>query len=392
MMKTNSQTTMGYAVKRVASGAVTYLAAYAVENEFVVSPSPCINGGVLQGKRPRTYVLPNAYSFTRKLTRHPKGWKVDYKGFPDEVLHTGYLSGIQSIAMTLTCPDQSNSVNNKALSKLYSEIKSSELNLATTVGEGRETLRMLHSVYSGAALLTDNLKKARRNMSRATVMGLRNPLQTVGGLALLLNLAIKPLIADVEAIRNHALSGKIDHIDMTASGRASAMSDLTSSTMVSGASVSQTRVRSQRIEYGLTYRITNLHDFENWRAGLTLRPTLAWELTTLSFLVDYFFKVGEYLELLESSILNNGITFMHGYKTVAEKDVWRGHSTKTVPFTTSGWLAAGHDISSSIEFTSKTRSVLYSFPMPIRPTVKLPKSGTQLINCAALLSQLISKR
>lgn len=384
MLQTNNTTILGHLIQRRLDGTASYLAAYVKEHMFVVNPSPCNNGG--------DETKPHAYSFTKTDTRHPRGSGVDFQGSADEVLWSGFCSGYKNVAKTLTCVDHSNTINNRALSKLYGSIRNADINLATTIGEGRETLDLLTGVYSKAALLNDDFYRAKRQGKKAVIAGFRNPLQTVGGIVLLVNLAIKPLLADIEGLRKHALTEKIRDVEFQVSGRASAVDMKKIVRLLSGAEISETRNRSQRIEYGLTYKITDLHAFENWRAGLTLRPTLAWELTTLSFLVDYFFKVGEYLELLEASFLNNGITFVHGYKTVTERDAWHASSIKNVPDVPQVWLRNGHNFTQSEVITKKTRTVLSSFPAPARPTVKIPKASTQLLNCAALLSQLIGKR
>jgi hypothetical protein len=295
---------------------------------------------------------------------------------------------------TIYCADQSNTVLNKGLSKFYDKIRDSELSLNTTVGEGRETLQLIDAVYSRASGFVDDLKRARRRATREMIVGIRNPLQTVGGFVLLWNLALKPLIADVEAIRNHALSEMTPNVSFPVNSRASARSEKQVVYVSDNATVTEKRSLTQRIEFGANIVITDLHVFENWRAGLTVRPTLLWELTTLSFVIDYFINIGQYLELLEASLLNNGVAIEYGYKTVSTKDVWEMKSLKVmpefVPYQTS--INDDHSWSAFEVRTTKDRTLMTSFPSPVRPTVKIPSASTQLLNCAALLSQLIERR
>ena len=141
-----------------------------------------------------------------------------------------------------------------------------------------------------------------------------------------------------------------------------------------------------------------MHAFENWRAGLTLRPTLAWELTTLSFVVDYFLQIGNFLAALEASYLNNGITFLHGYETQSEWKMSRyshfraddprdrGASTGAVDHHLGVVKSKGYR-----QWVTKSRSRLRGLPVQALPTIKLPTASTQLLNCAALLSMLLRK-
>jgi hypothetical protein len=152
-----------------------------------------------------------------------------------------------------------------------------------------------------------------------------------------------------------------------------------------------------RVEFGAEFEITDLHQFENWRAGLTARPTLVWELTTLSFVVDYFYNIGQYLELYEASVMNNGVRLVSGYCTHGTKNEQKKRLSYVTSHTYSPYyFMVSEELSRHYEcqrvVTAKSRSLLTSLPVPNLPTPKLPKASTPLLNIAALLSQFLSEK
>lgn len=351
---------------------------------FTVSPSPCTNVG--------DHKLPNAYSFTRSFRTEPNGF-FQYANWNYSNWHRyeGYLRTYILSNPLIVMDDHSNTVNNKALAKLYEKIRNSDVSLNTTIGEGRETLQMMDAVVRSAGTFIANFKRAKRQAKKSVIDGLRNPLQTVGGLELLWSVGLAPLISDVENIRNHVANKQDPFVEIKVDSRAAMVHEKTQTRGTGGSVVLEQRELEQRIEYGLLYRISDLHAFENWRLGLTVRPTLLWELTTLSFVFDYFVNIGQYLELYEASVLNNGITFHSGYATTSSRDRWWIESEK--PWTYEyGMGGTGNKWSHRGVITSKSRTVLTSFPRPNRPTVKLPSAASSLLNCAALLSQLLQRK
>lgn len=364
---------------------------------FTVTPSPCINNG--------DHKLPNAYTYTKKESWLPHGIMTSvsypYGGSSSEGYLTEFYGYGYDVEQGLT--DNTNSVNNKALAKLYEAIRGSEVSLNTTIGEGRETLQMIKPIALGAIRLIRDLKRLRKkeialqrallrsgkNVSDAVVGLGVSPLQTVGGFWLAWSVGLKPLLMDVENLRNHVATLRELNLDFHVDGRSAMRADDNKVVQIYERKVVITANVLDQVEYGLTLAVTDLHAFENWRLGLTVRPTLLWELTTLSFVVDYFVNVGQYLELLEASMLNNGISFRSGYKTSLRRT--------SALYEVSSYAVTGDKSYNSASYwtkhvtATKTRAVLTSFPAPVRPTVKIPTAASALLNCAALLAQLIKK-
>jgi len=365
---------------------------------FAVTPNPCNNKG--------DHKTPTAYSYTKRESFCPHGRTANYTSSGSGSSSEGYLTSFYGpgIIFETALPDNTNSVNNKGLAKLYNAIRDSEVSLNTTIGEGRETLQMIEPIAAGAFKLIRDLTRLRRKeiavrraLARAGnsvsdgITGLAiSPLQTVGGLWLAWSVGLKPLLNDVENLRNHVAEVRKQDLDFQVDARSAMRVDFTKGEyLASGMKTTADAHVLDQVEYGLTYAITDLHAFENWRLGLTVRPTLAWELATLSFVVDYFVNIGQYLELLEASIMNNGIAFRRGYKTTLRR-------TDAVYFAKSKTLFGGGAYTETNLWTrqirsNKTRTKLTSFPSPSRPTVKIPTAAEALLNVAALLAQLIKK-
>lgn len=343
-----------------------------------VVPSPCHNG--TGGKKP------GAYRYTSVKTAWPRGtWiqQYEYDHSIHQIIYEGRLGSTLGAFGWPFPPSLEDATDLRALNKLYDGIKSSEVSLNTSIGEGRETLEMMRDIAKSAIKARGRLKKLKRSL-------LLDPLQTVGGLYLGWSVGLSPLLNDCENIRKHMANVDNDQVRCRPiTARASAYAERTSD------NGNVTTDLSQRIQYGLRWRLANLHLFENWRLGLTARPTLVWELTTLSFVVDYFVNIGQYLELLEASMLNNGVEFIDGYRTFTERKTEDLHYDINTPRTgppdtrpsTVRYELNGHQI-----HTFKERRVLSSFPSPPLPVIKIPRASGPLLNVAALLSQILSRR
>lgn len=364
---------------------------------FNVTPNPCTNVG--------DHKLPNAYMYEKKESWLPYGFMESVSYPYGRSSSQGYLTEFYGYGYDIEqgLVDNSNSVMNKGLAKLYDAIRESEISVNTTIGEGRETLQMMKPIAAGAIKLIRELKRLRKKeiaLRRAAqrlgkdvsdaIVGLGlSPLQTVGGFWLAWSVGLAPLLNDVENLRNHVATLREQDVSFKVDSRAAMHADVERTVQIYEKKVNITATVLDQIEFGLTLSIDNLHAFENWRLGLTVRPTLLWELTTLSFVVDYFVNIGQYLELLEASILNNGIRFHSGYKTTLRRtsalyEVSSGATYGYMSYNSASYWTKHN-------YVRKERSVLTSFPAPVRPTVKIPSAANALLNCAALLAQLIKK-
>lgn len=283
-------------------------------------------------------------------------------------------------------------VYNRCLSKVIDEMKNSDINLGASIGEGRETLSMLKQLHKTAF---ETAVALRRSLKKRDW---RLAVRTVGGIELLNNLGIQPLVADVNALKNHVLSGKMEEVRFQFKGRASDSeafkrsrpdrSAIFGNVPPNFAFAEETEI-FYRCALGGEYVITDLHSYENWRAGLGFTASTAWELITLSWLVDYFVKVGEFLEITEAALLYNGFVLRNAYKTVGHYTFGKQTVTGRITVVVDGSYCAVTECQRVLSHKDKQRSIIDSFPSPTLPTFKVPKSSVQLLNCAGLLSQLL---
>lgn len=351
-------------------------------HQFVVSPSPCNNGG--------DHVAPTAYNYAKLMRVLPYGtltytqrdWdgRLEVKSVVSGS-HATDKFGRSTPLGSYNLPAVGTDARQKSLAKFYEAIRSSEVSLNTSVGEARESLAMIASIAKSAARATRELRKLKKSLQM-------DPLQTVGGLWLGWSVGLKPLLSDCENIRNHALrDGFSDSLMFDVKARASHLRKFSASSK----GMLETYAVDERVQFGAKLKITNAHQYENWRAGLTARPTLLWELTTLSFVVDYFVNIGQYLELFEASMFNNGFELVYGYETTVTKSVREKTLDKTYT-RTSPYDLEHASLRMVEEETTKQRKLMTSLPRPGAPVVKIPRAAEQLLNCAALLSGLITRK
>lgn len=117
----------------------------------------------------------------------------------------------------------------------------------------------------------------------------------------------------------------------------------------------------------------------------SLNPvSIGWELLPFSFVVDWFYDVGNTLRNAETALLY-GRAFAHGYKS----EFLRRKTTQKPSFTKvyrGQQVWSGNGASNNRSFK---REVLSSFPFPSTPKLKFSLGSRQLLNAAALLSQFL---
>lgn len=382
--------------------------AVAGSQTFSVNPNPCYNGE----KKAR----PGVYSYNYHIRRNPVGYARGYYywGNPSDrkrvpVESEGVFSGPWSQfdnnslqAEPVTYALDKLAARNRAINKLLDKLRNSDVNLGVTIGEGRETLRMVAAIARSARspmkALASAVHKSRVVWRREgrVASNARTTLTTVGSLELSWNVGLAPLLDDCERLRKHVQSAK--QLDFRYSIDSRASSSASWSRSHSDGSVWSMEV-SDRFQFGMVYKIGDQQAFETWRLGLTARPTLVWELTTLSWVVDYFLQIGNFLAALEASYCSNGVTFINGYETSARlatgvyersyvdpSNADRGKYTSTTD-----WHDGSVHGRGSKKWVSKVRNRISGIPTQALPTIKLPTSSTQLLNCAALLSNLLTR-
>lgn len=373
---------------------------------------------------------PLSHSFSLKRENAPHGTFIKYVGatFPKPHINqrievTGYFGVSPAydrcsypipvpgyVTDEATLNSAMTNARQKCLQKLWEEVRKSEVNLGTTVGEGRESLVMLRNIAAHAlkvkrklilaamrneVLKRHGLEKKKKFPSPNQIRAAAGELPTtVAGLWLGWSVGLAPLISDCENIRNHSWTSHPLEFDVKA--RASDTRNFDQHSKSGVKTVSELCRLSERVQMGATFRIVDPEAWEVWRTGVQLRPTLAWELTTLSFVFDYFVQIGGYLQCLEAAILNNGFEYVKGYETTSRRvdqhNTTRIDDSGDINYTSKTEMSWG-SVDMSRTLVSMQRVVRTTAPLPYRPVVKIPTASTALLNCAALLQLLfLSKR
>lgn len=268
---------------------------------------------------------------------------------------------------------------NNALSDLYEGVRKTEANLALTIGEARESGRMLKvgkSIYEVLVLA----RRARRQ-------AITNPSKTISEIWLSYKYGWSPLLNDIYGYLNWIWTLPEKGIPI--------------------------RGRSRRVEkfaeplygYADPKSYATLKGKQEWRSEVkvwldvgdselfnltritSLNPlSIAWELVPLSFVVDWFYDVGGYLQNAEAAF-GSGLTFKRGYTSEVyycdgSVNFFKDETTPWGYRYNEGWT------SSSVQ-AWKRRTKLSDFPFPRAPTLNLRLGWQRIVSAAALLRVIL---
>lgn len=161
-----------------------------------------------------------------------------------------------------------------------------------------------------------------------------------------------------------------------------------STTWVSGdLRYADTVTTSNRVEMAFWYKAPSTRLAQIGRYTSLNPASIAWELMTLSFVIDYVIDISSYLRNLETAVIYNG-GFSGGYQTTTTKNTCERVATGTGVYGGDGTRTVGSVKAKTVTVT-KSRSLMTSYPFPDMPTVNLRLGPTRLLTLAALLTQLL---
>lgn len=265
---------------------------------------------------------------------------------------------------------------NDALSKIWEAIKQSETNIALTLGEGRETGRMF-KVFRSVDKVVKAVRKARKLIKH-------NPSLLLAQTHLSVKYGWTPLFNDIWNYADWTYKTFSFGVPFRKRSRkrlrvSQSWSDSDGYTRVYGNEY-------YSCEIGLRCYVNDPNWFTASRLTSLNPATIAWELTTLSFVVDWLYDIGSYLQNLENA-LATGLTFQQGYVTrVAYQECRMDHSRNksTVMVSPPGVYRQTGFGTSSYKRVVKRRDVLSAFPMPRKPTFHLRMGAGRILSAAAL--------
>ncbi len=292
------------------------------------------------------------------------------------------------------------------MEKIYDQLRGNS-NLIVDFAEGGQTLKMLKSAANLKRVFLefsrDVIKrKTYKKIPKGPSQGQRR-LDYVTGKWLEYRYGWLPFVSSIyEAADTYRRRMESEFI--WAKGRSGSFIEVPY-TKISGTGSSSDPIRSRedlffswRTEYGMYFRIPIGTKISDWTS---LNPaSIAWELTPLSFVADWFLNVSQQLSLWENWVLFNK-DFIGGYRTEGylEDFNYRERGKTVVPFK---YYPNGTPYAGSVDvvdagFTKRTswkqRTLVTSLPYPstrLRLNVKL--DAKRLLDSAALFHNLVAKK
>jgi hypothetical protein len=293
----------------------------------------------------------------------------------------------------------------KARGDAASQINSLKVNLAQAFGERRQTANLLADTATRIYMAVRAVKRADLYMFiNATGLnkgqGLVKHFDRVNKTPLSKRLAThwlelqygwKPLLQDAYGVANWLASHVADdrfHHRVTGRG-VDGYTNVIPMNYPNPEQVGRVKIRAR---IGLEYRLDSQARAALAQTGIDNPALLAWELLPFSFVVDWFYPVGNYLEALNSFA---GFDFVSGWQS--RRTTWEGTVTYggkgVVFFNASNARLEYNSHYGSYYFNSYAyqRDVLSSLPGALPPSFKNPIGGdpaTRLWTALALTRQL----
>lgn len=390
----------------------TYTTNIPVAWRFERPPGNLINSGVhsagltsheqssgLDRHKPRGWLTPTGYSLTYRSRRKAVGvCKQVYPLAPlSNEVYSGCVGGSRfnsdiHFDTTLSETNATDaSLSDKALLKARLKMKRADVNLGVAFAERNATARLLGDTATRMGKAFRNLKAGRVRAAMRD-LGISNSHREPKGSNvpnkwLELQYGWKPLVSDVYGACT-ALS-KRDKSDwrVTAKATSSANQRVEKSFLDVSAGIVVAQVECSAFcridaipENDLTMSLASL--------GVTNPLLVAWELVPYSFVVDWAWPVGTWLESLDALL---GYSKSQHSVSLLTRAEWRGRGIRV----TSG-NPGGHYYDNQYEeykkFVRLTRSASNGVPMPTFPRIKNPASLGHMANGLSLLASAFGRR
>lgn len=308
--------------------------------------------------------------------------------------------------------DEVAALSKTALRRHYKKLSGQKVDLATELSQGMKTVNQIADIAKRVARALTALKKldiglAFKVLFPTTPKGAANDF-------LAWKYGIKPLIGDLYGAAEHLAEYISRAAPLKSNGHAKAtyskveqVQFFGGATGIGGGSsgVYEVRKATIRVKYGSSFGVNDNIKRQAASLGFTNPKNVAWELLPLSFVVDWFLPIGDFLSSLSSL---DGLTVKESYKTVFIREEITRYTT-IYPIAGSA-LAAGPSTSSpgSDRGTSGylyweflvsrmyresifcERKVITLPELPI-PQFKNPITKGHVQSAVALFTQLVSK-
>lgn len=309
--------------------------------------------------------------------------------------------GSTSVGLLHTSPDWTR-VENAALAKVYDQLRGNN-NLIVDLAEGGQTVKMVKSILNLKRFILDFVSNVVKHRSYKRIPKgpdqYQRRLDYVNGKWLEVRYGWTPFVSSIYDAADN-LNRDLSEKTILVKGRSGVKRnqkyvDLPSDSgyvnWLSG------YFSSYRVEYGFVFKLPGGPRISDWTS---LNPLgIAYELMTLSFVLDWVVDVGGYLSLWENAALFEK-DFVAGYKTTSYTETFTVLQSylEFQPFvhSPSGGLISGRRdamfASSFVKRVGKERQRVLTLPTPSGVTVKVRFGWKHQLDAVALFSQLIVKK
>lgn len=339
------------------------------------------------------FVKPNPFSFTKSnrvgLTGKLEYWQSDPSGKWTKDIYEGTIGNnitIDGNSFTVLGPYSHvdyTALRNRCVSRLYDKIRNTDLNLLVSAAEAGEIKKLKSQALDATKRLVGAARKARGlpgGLARAWLTG------TYG---------LAPILSDIFGLAEYSRSVLTRPITVKAYA-SQVLDNVDRRSIKSGDPTRLTVFTKERakVKMGVTYQVTDAHLFGMSRLGLLNPASLVYELIPFSFVLDWIYNIGGYLQNLEASF-GAGLSFQYGYETTTKRlnsrmEFDQQWLNTTYPYNWRLFYPSG--LRGTADLSQCNRSVLKSFPKPNLPTVDLDLASRQLLSAAALLQSIFFRK
>lgn len=318
----------------------------------------------------------------------------------NDVSYEGRLTAtMYALGQAVVPSDVSAAAERAATTKLLQKIKGETLNLSTFIGElpetckwFKDTLKTVVSLYR--AVRRGNMKKLKRFVKRYwaspkaqnAVRAVSKTSREVSGRWLEWRYAITPLMLDFDALRQEVYDAR-NRMGLTRHVSSHAERYFDKRDLGSGRfAYADATVRVTKGCY-VTHN-ANADAFK--RLGLLNPVATLWELTPLSFVIDWFLPIGDYLSSLDAMVgVSVTSTWMSnkqegGYTLASyQTEAWGNSPVYPYPRVLLGYNRYG---AQTMKYRRYTRTTPSSLSLP-RPNIQRSLSSLRLFDAVALARQ-----
>lgn len=282
---------------------------------------------------------------------------------------------------------------NEALSRLNEKVRGG-LDLSVDAFQMQQTRRMLRNVTNVVGLAREVVIAAGLgdifSKRKEYTMLTRKQAKVVGSKWLEYQYGWRPLVGTIYDAFSKIVDPYGPSWTYPVSARGNLVQTVSSPYVNAAYKGTQVDTLRTRVEIGLV--LSPAQSRLQALAGFTsLNPvSIAWELMPYSFVVDWFYNIGDYLRNAETAWLWAD-NFQFGYVTTT---AWNSRVLTPTPYQSwNGYLRLTFNgTPGRSDYRYKDRAVLSSYPLPRKLQVHAKLGSERLLSAAALLSQFLGKR